>query len=115
MIFGVVIATFLLLFITCSCMSARRRRSAGLQPYYGTGWTQRPWPYYQEGPGYYGQPAPPYGASDPNGPPPYHHQQSGIELQPPINSYQPSRSVDPEYDPPVGPPPRKKGETTYIR
>ena len=116
-VFGVVIAIFLLLFLTCSCMSARRRRAAGLRPYYGTGWTQRA--YYANGPGYWGQPAPPYGVQDPNGPPPYHHQQTGIELQPPVNSYQPQREANDDYEPnvyepPIGPPP-KKNQTTYIR
>lgn len=109
-VLGVIIALFLLLFMSCSCLSARRRRRQGLQPRYGTGWTQRQWPYYNQA---YSGPAPPYGVQDPHGPPPY--QQTGIELQPPMNSYQPQRETDYMYDPSVGPPPGKKGESTIIR
>lgn len=107
-VLAVIIALFLLLFIGCSCLSARRRHRAGLQPYYGTGWTQRQWPYYDSQP-YYPQPAPPY-ATRAN-PPPY--QQNGIELDSPANSYQ--RQRDDVYEPPIGPPPGKKGRSAVIR
>ncbi|KIW05614.1 uncharacterized protein PV09_03485 [Verruconis gallopava] len=108
----VVIALFLLAFFLCSCSSARRRRRQGLRPYYGTGWSARPWyrqdPYYQNYP-----PAPPqYSANVPPG-----HQayggiyapgNGGIELQQPPHSYAAGRSTDPDvYAPPEGPPPRK--------
>jgi hypothetical protein len=71
---ALVIGGFILIFFLFSCISARRRRRRGAQPYYGTGWVGRtPWghgaatynpqygrqqeqPYqgYQQG-GYYGQ------------------------------------------------------------
>lgn len=107
-VLAVIIVLFLLLFVGCSCLSARRRRRAGLQPIYGTGWAQRQWPYYDSTP-YYPQPAPPYAAR--TNPPPY--QQSGIELELPESSYQPQR--DNVYESPIGPPPGKKGRSTIIR
>ena len=105
---AVIVASLLLVFICCSCLSARRRRRYGRQPYYGTGWTQRQWPYYGSHP-YYSQPAPPYAGR--SNPPPY--EENGIELDPPANSYQPQR--DDVYEPPAGLPPGKKGRPTVIR
>ena len=107
-VLALIIAFFILLFLSCACLSARRRRRTGLQPYYGTGWTQRQWPYYGSQP-YYPQPVPPY-AARPN-PPPY--QETGIELSQPEGSYQPQR--DDVYEPPIGPPPGKKGQSVIIR
>ncbi|KAF2088566.1 hypothetical protein K490DRAFT_64614 [Saccharata proteae CBS 121410] len=36
-----VVVGFFLLFVFCSCLTARRRRRAGRQPIYGTGWASR--------------------------------------------------------------------------
>lgn len=101
------------------CLSARRRRAHGLQPYRGTGWIpgahgpavynpnyQGPppqQPYYASSPptytpqagGYYGQQNQGY----------FGGQQTGVELQQPSNAY---RGGDNVYEPPTGPPPSKK-------
>ncbi|KKY18211.1 hypothetical protein UCRPC4_g05056 [Phaeomoniella chlamydospora] len=102
------------------CLSARRRRRSGLQPYRGTGWVGRtpfghgpaqynpnynqqaqynpPPPQYTPQGGYYG------GAGQNQG---YFGggQQNGVELQQPSNVY---RGGEPVYEPPAGPPPSKK-------
>lgn len=104
----------------CSCITARRRRKAGRQPFYGTGWAARPGnnnaqPYYgnnNNATNNYGaqQPAPPYTAPNSNagyygggqnqG---YYGQQNGVELQSP----QPTYGGNGQYAPPPGPPPGK--------
>lgn len=100
--------------LTCiSCCSARRRRKAGRQPFYGTGWAGRPWngqaqynpnygqqqyqappAYGQNQGGYYGQNQGYYGA-----------RSTDVEMQPPQNTYQGGENV---YTPPPGPPPNKR-------
>ena len=113
----VIVVGFLLLFVLCSCLTARRRRKAGRKPFYGTGWAARPGLYnnqpnnqYNAQPYYANQPAPPYdaavnnnnnngyygGGANQN----YYGQQSGVELQPPQPTYG-------GYAPPPGPPPAK--------
>ena len=102
-----------------SCLTARRRRKAGRQPFYGTGWAARPGnnnaygqnttaPYYNN----QHNPAPPYSAATTNnnnggyygggganqG---YYGQQNGVELQSPQPTYGGG------YAPPPGPPPTK--------
>ncbi|CAE6997777.1 hypothetical protein CFE70_000547 [Pyrenophora teres f. teres 0-1] len=113
-VLAVVVIGFLLLFVLCSCLTARRRRKAGRQPFYGTGWAARPGAYnnQQNAQPYYNpnhQPAPPYSATPNNnyyggganqG---YYGQQNGVELQQP----QPAYGGHPEYAPPPGPPPAK--------
>jgi len=92
---GVLVFVFFLAFILTAVRSRRRRR-AGLQPYYGTGWIAGRAPVYNN-PGYYGPPAPapPYTAPVNNqhtgttfntndG---YYGQQGGVELQQPKNAY----------------------------
>jgi hypothetical protein len=98
-----------------SCLTARRRRKAGRQPFYGTGWAARPTnaqPYYANQQN--AQPAPPYSAApntynngggyygNNNGGAnsDYYNQQSGVELQQPQPTYG-------GYAPPPGPPPAK--------
>ncbi|KAH8689230.1 chitin synthesis regulation, congo red resistance, RCR protein [Phaeosphaeriaceae sp. PMI808] len=120
-ILAVVVIGFLFLFVLCSCITARRRRKAGQQPFYGTGWAARPGnntaqPYYnnqhQPAPpysaqpqqnGYYGgaQQQQPYGGQSQS----YYNgqQQSGVELQSP----QPTYGGQNMYQPPPGPPPGK--------
>jgi len=109
LLLGLVILVVFFLCLSISCVSARRRRRAGRQPFYGTGWVpgnnnqqrhgqQQGWAgnnqQYGGGQQYaYTQPAPPYQQ------PPYReNQQSGIELQRPNET----------YAPPSGPPPGKK-------
>jgi hypothetical protein len=98
-----------------SCLTARRRRKAGRQPFYGTGWAARPGnntaqPYYNNN-NNYNQPAPPY-SSEPQGANQgyyggganhYGQQQNGVELQQP----QPAYGGQNTYQPPPGPPPGK--------
>jgi len=88
-VLGIVIVAVIVFFLACSCMTARRRRSRGLNPYYGTGWANwGPPPAYdfnrqqqqpQTGPQYggqttgYGQYAPP---NEPPPPIPQHPQNS---------------------------------------
>ncbi|KAI9751905.1 MAG: hypothetical protein M1815_000858 [Lichina confinis] len=116
---------FFLIFFILACVSARRRRRAGRQPFRGTGWMGGPPPGH--GPAVYTaprptDPSPPYQApSSPapqyyppanpgynnNNPGGYYGPQGGVELQPPTNIYQPQRAAEPEYAPPPGPPPNQ--------
>ncbi|KAI8938968.1 hypothetical protein NX059_004815 [Plenodomus lindquistii] len=115
-VLAVVVVGFLLLFFLCSCITARRRRKAGRQPFYGTGWAARPGAYNntQNQQPYYGNnnaaPAPPYTAPDSNTGyygggqnQSYYGQQNGVELQSP----QPAYGGGGGYAPPPGPPPGK--------
>lgn len=80
----------------------------GTQPYYGASA-----PPYQQNT----TPAPQYGAppnqgfTGPQGANAgYYAPQSGVELQTPMNSYQPQRGGEPVYAPPPGPPPPQTKE-----
>jgi hypothetical protein len=107
-------------------MTARRRRKAGRQPFYGTGWAARPGqggqtaqPYYNN---QHNQAAPPYSAPPYSAQPTqtpygganqgyyggYGQQQQGVELQQPQPTY--GRGGDDVYAPPAGPPPGKGGD-----
>jgi hypothetical protein len=140
-VLAVVVIGFLLLFFICryvqlpshyhislylhntSCLTARRRRKAGRQPFYGTGWAARPMPgnntntaapYYNNNQNYGQQPAPPYSPSQANSNAGYYGggganqgyynngQQNGVEMQPPQPTYGGA-----QYQPPAGPPPGK--------
>ncbi|KAF2012364.1 hypothetical protein BU24DRAFT_426244 [Aaosphaeria arxii CBS 175.79] len=125
-VLAVIIVGFFLLFMLCSCITARRRRKAGRQPFYGTGWAARPYNGTNNAQPYYNnqynqnQPAPPYSQQPQNngyyganqgyygqqqyGQQPY-GQQNGVELQQPQATY--NRGGDNEYAPPAGPPPGK--------
>ena len=99
--------------IPLSCISARRRRKMGYQPYRGTAWavgrtppghgaaTYNQQPYYaNQQPGY--QPPPPaYGASQD-----YYGGRNDVELQSPPQAYG-GYNRDNTYSPPPGPPPQK--------
>lgn len=115
---GILIFGAFFLFFFYSCFNARRRRKAGRQPMYGTGWTTAPFghgqarynpnqanqqqarpqetapPTYQTG-GYYGQNQGAY----------FGGQQTGTELRQPENAW--TRPGEPVYQPPQGPPPGK--------
>ncbi|KAF2397988.1 hypothetical protein EJ06DRAFT_532350 [Trichodelitschia bisporula] len=93
-VLGLVILVFLA-FVSCLCLSSRRRRRRGARPMYGTGWMA---------PG----PAPPYNAPNPTyNPPPggnvqyAHYGNSG----PPPPDYSSRPAGQGEYAPPPGPPP----------
>ncbi|KAF2659489.1 hypothetical protein K491DRAFT_712522 [Lophiostoma macrostomum CBS 122681] len=110
----VVVLFFFGLFIVCSCITARRRRRAGRQPFYGTGWAARPGannaqPYYNNN--QYSAPAPPYSAQPQQNSHYganqgyYGQQQNGVELQQPQPAY--THGGENVYQPPAGPPPGK--------
>lgn len=124
-VLAVIIIGFFLLFLLCSCFTARRRRRAGRQPFYGTGWaggrvppghnaaTYNAQPYYNND---NNQAAPPYTPAPNNnyyggqnqG---YYGQQNGVELQSPQPAHTPyQRETDNVYTPPPGPPPTKGGD-----
>ncbi|KAF1979510.1 hypothetical protein BU23DRAFT_445899 [Bimuria novae-zelandiae CBS 107.79] len=124
-VLAVIVVGFFLIFVLCSCLTARRRRKAGRQPFYGTGWAARPGfgntaqPHYNN---HYNQPPPPqytpqpqhgeagsyYGSNQGyygNNASPY-GQANGVELQQPPAAYQ-GRGGEDVYSPPPGPPPGK--------
>jgi len=119
-----IVVFVLFLAVVFSCINARRRRRRGLPPRYGTGWTTGKWgnqqqPYYNNQPYNGGAPAPPYSPPAQNyqytgntfnrddG---YYGQQSGVELQPPKNTYPGVRGGDQVYEAPQGPPTNKYGD-----
>ncbi|KAF1816299.1 hypothetical protein P152DRAFT_470335 [Eremomyces bilateralis CBS 781.70] len=118
---GLIIGGFLLLFVLCSCVSARRRRRAGQMPFRGTGWAvpnqgqyQHQHPPPQNNAVYYSQPAPPYSPPPQGGYYGNQGQQQGYEMnnqssQPayPTQSY--AQDGGNMYQPPPGPPPGKDG------
>ncbi|MCJ1253581.1 hypothetical protein MMC24_001393 [Lignoscripta atroalba] len=129
---AILFGTFLL-FLLFACITARRRRRAGLNPYRGTGWLGNRAPVGHAPAQYTGNQAQPhYGNNqyDNSQPPVYTSppnqgyygngnqtnqgyfggQQSGIELQQPQSTYQPQKGGDPVYSPPAGPPPGKGGD-----
>jgi len=118
-VLAVIIIGFLLLFLFCSCLTARRRRRAGRQPFYGTGWAAGRTPpghnpaTYNAQP-YYNQAAPPYTPAPNNNPysgQNYYGQQNGVELQSPQPAHTPyARDSEAVYTPPPGPPPTKAGD-----
>ncbi|PGH06947.1 hypothetical protein AJ79_06421 [Helicocarpus griseus UAMH5409] len=113
---AVIIVCAFIVFFAFACVSARRRRRQGLQPFHGTGWAahhafwqqqqhqqqyQQPYPnapppQYSPAGGFYG-PKPTYFGGHQNPP-----QEQGVEMQPPQNTY---RAGEPVYQPPPGPPP----------
>ncbi|PGG99075.1 hypothetical protein AJ80_09407 [Polytolypa hystricis UAMH7299] len=108
---AVLVGAAFLCFFAFACLSSRRRRRAGRQPFRGTGWAAGPHPPHP--PPQYQPPPPQYTAQNGYYPPNQHQghgenqgyfggQQSGVELQPPQNAYQPV------YAPPPGPPPNKQ-------
>jgi hypothetical protein len=115
-----IIVFVLFVAVLFSCINARRRRRQGLPPRYGTGWTASKWgtrqqPYYSNQLYNRGAPAPPYSppvqnqqytGNTLNSNEGYYGQQSGVELQPPKNTYA-GRGGDPVYEAPQGPPPNK--------
>jgi len=123
----IIIAAFLFFFLI-SCLSARRRKRVGQQPYYGTGWVGRT-PFGHGQATYHPQvetQAPPqevYGNGNNqayNSPPAYGQQgaaasyygntnqgyfggrQTDTEMQPPQAAY----GGNSKYEPPSGPPPK---------
>ena len=121
-----------------SCITARRRKRAGLNPYRGTGWAAGQTPFGHGPAQYTGGPAQQpyfqpqsnngYGTEQHQNPPVYSPpqyggqnqgyfggQQSGIELQQPPNAYQSQSGGQPVYDAPQGPPPGKKFGDGVVR
>ena len=97
-----------------SCFSARRRRRAGRNPYYGTGWagnnfghgqaTYNPNYNSQQAPPAYGQPQNENYNSYGGGQAQSYYGNRDTEMQPPQNVY-----GGDGYAPPAGPPPGKTG------
>ncbi|KAK6355058.1 hypothetical protein TWF696_004184 [Orbilia brochopaga] len=113
-VLGVILVVAFLVILGCACLSARRRRTRGLTPYYGTAWAAPP-PAYdvhnignQSGPQYGGQT---YAAQ--GGPPVYTPSNAGYyNAPPPAPPQQPGqyemggyRGESTPYNPPVSPPP----------
>ncbi|KAL9531176.1 hypothetical protein SMMN14_05501 [Sphaerulina musiva] len=128
LVLGLVILAGLLLFFSFSCITARRRRKMGYQPYRGTGWAlgrtppghapaqyNQQQPYYQNAQPYYNNsnnPPPAY-TPPPNqgyygGPQAAPYGNNDVELQQPQSTYGGYRGQEAGvYEPPKGPPPAK--------
>lgn len=128
-VLAAIIAGAFFIFFAFACITARRRRRQGMNPYRGTGWAAGRTPAGHAPAQYTGAPQPHYQQSNNAAPayaPPnqgyYGHdsnqgyfgggQQNGVELQPsfPSNTYQPQRGGDNVYNPPPGPPPGKQND-----
>ncbi|GAB7360955.1 hypothetical protein MBLNU230_g0938t1 [Neophaeotheca triangularis] len=131
LVLGLVIAGAILVFFLFSCITARRRRKRGYQPYRGTGWTLGRTPpghgpaTYNASP-YYGNQqshgtthAQPYYNNSNNPPPPAYpgpnngaaqsyYGNNDMELQQPNNTYQGYNRGNSDYSAPPGPPPNHK-------
>ncbi|KAK4497714.1 hypothetical protein PRZ48_010367 [Zasmidium cellare] len=120
LVLALIIIAALILFFAFSCITARRRRRMGYQPYRGTGWAlgrtppghapaqYNQQPYYQNAQPYYNNsnnPAPPPAYTPPpnNG-----YYGNDVELQQPQNVYGGYRGAEGAYEPPKGPPPGRK-------
>ena len=125
---AIIVGAFFI-FLLFSCITARRRRRQGMNPYRGTGWAagRTPpghapaqytgaQPYYANNnatappvysppvnQGYYNQ-APSGGANQGY----FGGQQQGVELQQPEHAY--ARAGEQVYQAPPGPPPQKQGD-----
>ncbi|TKA71693.1 hypothetical protein B0A49_04397 [Cryomyces minteri] len=136
LVLALIILAALFIFFVFSCITARRRRKAGMTPWRGTGWaagrtppghgaatynpdahagTSTTQPYWNNNvaantaPPAYGPPPgnPTYGGENAG----YYgqQQQSGIELQQPAGTYQPNGGYG-AYAPPKDPPPGFKND-----
>ncbi|KAK3720060.1 hypothetical protein LTR37_003883 [Vermiconidia calcicola] len=117
-VLGLIVLGALAIFFLFSCLSARRRRKMGAQPYRGTGWalgrtpaghapaTYNQQPYYANQQNQYqppNNPPPAYGASQG-----YYGGRNDVELQSPPAAYGGQNSGGQNvYSPPPGPPPQK--------
>ncbi|KAK4697818.1 hypothetical protein P7C71_g332, partial [Lecanoromycetidae sp. Uapishka_2] len=128
---AIIVGAFFI-FLIFSCITARRRRRQGQNPWRGTGWAGGRTPAGHGPAQYTGQPAPAYGNNNGAAAPPVYspqptqggyynqgynsgganqgyfggQQQQGVELQQPENVY----ARDGDYAPPAGPPPGKGGD-----
>ncbi|KAF3902615.1 hypothetical protein ABW21_db0209015 [Orbilia brochopaga] len=107
-VLGVLLVVALIVLLSCACLSARRRRTRGLSPYYGTAWAAPP-PAYDVS-NMNNQSGPQYGGQTQGGPPGYTPSNAGYYNGPPPPQ-QPGqyemggfRSENP-YNAPVSPPP----------
>ncbi|PPJ59676.1 hypothetical protein CBER1_09051 [Cercospora berteroae] len=134
LVLSLIIVAAFLLFFAFSCISARRRRKLGHNPYRGTGWAlgrtppghapaqyTNQQPYYQNAQPYYANSQQPYYNNSNNPPPAYtpppNNSQYGqqnhngpygndVELQQPSSTYGGYRNQEAGvYEPPKGPPP----------
>ncbi|KAK0252735.1 hypothetical protein LTR29_002680 [Friedmanniomyces endolithicus] len=121
LVLGLIILGAILIFFLFSCLTARRRRKMGYQPYRGTGWAlgrappghgqatydARPQQEQTAMPHYNNNSNSPYNAN----PPAYgaagdYYGGNNVEMQPPQPVYgaNQARKAD-QYAPPMGPPP----------
>lgn len=120
-VLGLIILGAILIFFLFSCISSRRRRRMGYQPYRGTGWAMGRTPLghapatYNQQPYHAGQPQQEnnYYQSSSNPPPAYGASQgyyggrNDVELQSPPAAYGGYNRGDNAYAAPPGPPPAK--------
>ena len=122
LVLGLIILGIIFVFFLFSCVTSRRRRKRGFQPYRGTGWalgrtppghgaaTYNPPPGQQTQQPYYAQPQTqqPYYNNSNNPPPSYYDASANrggnndVELQTPQPAY---GGAGGQYQPPKGPPP----------
>jgi len=122
LVLGLILAAAIVIFMLFACISARRRRKMGHQPFRGTGWAVGHTPaghnaptYNNNAQPYYANTQPAYNNSNNPAPPPaynsaganqsYYGQQNGTELQQPQQAYGGYRSGETAFEPPKGPPP----------
>lgn len=133
-VLGALVVGAFLIFLIFSCITARRRRRQGQQPWRGTGWAAGAPPPGHGPARYTGAPPQQYNgntaAAPPYSPPAnqgyygqgynsgtnqgyFGGQQQGVELQQPENAY--ARGGENVYSPPTGPPPGKTAGDGIIR
>lgn len=98
-----------------SWVSSRRRRRAGLRPYYGTGWIGGKYSNKEEAPTAAPKYDPPPVYSPPTNQRDYADNDESYgtshrmnEMQSPLQSFQPTEARDDAYSPPNGPPADRK-------
>ncbi|KEQ59393.1 uncharacterized protein M437DRAFT_14872, partial [Aureobasidium melanogenum CBS 110374] len=102
-----IIVAFFILFFLFSCLSARRRRKHGYNPYFGTGWTVRHGTptYNQNVQPQYETTSTPYYNNSNNPPPAYSPAPNTTNYGNNIELQQPQAAYTGNYAPPKDPPP----------
>ncbi|KAG9947573.1 hypothetical protein KCU85_g5703, partial [Aureobasidium melanogenum] len=102
-----IIVAFFILFFLFSCLSARRRRKHGYNPYFGTGWTVRHGTptYNQNVQPQYETTSTPYYNNSNNPPPAYSPAPNTTNYGNNIELQQPQAAYAGNYAPPKDPPP----------
>ncbi|KAG9672191.1 hypothetical protein KCU99_g2563, partial [Aureobasidium melanogenum] len=102
-----IIVAFFILFFVFSCLSARRRRKHGYNPYFGTGWTVRHGTptYNQNVQPQYETTSTPYYNNSNNPPPAYSPAPNTTNYGNNIELQEPQAAYNGNYAPPKDPPP----------